>query len=152
MIPIPDILLKTFIQLDKVDPESVARAFYDAMINYDTNFQEDSNEIASSTDTETEDDEDVNASEKNPVTSSKTASTKQKESSTSFSSSFSHVLQFCYLCTKGKIPPLLFTVATDNETTVWFEKIEHASITTIPSTILFAHSSVFSTNTNPLPN
>jgi hypothetical protein len=93
------------------------------MINYDTNFQEDTNEIASGTDMETEDDEDVNASEKKPVTSSKTASTKLKESSMSFLSSFSHVLQFCYLCTKGKIPPLLFTVATDNKPQFGLKKL-----------------------------
>ncbi len=139
MIPIPDLLLKTFVQLNKVDPESVAKAFYETMVTFDAGHSDDSTDIDSGSETEIEEDDGSQDIEKTPVISSKTNNRNPSDNTSSFLSSFDHVLQFCYLCKKGKIPPLLFTVATDNETIRWFDQIEHASISTIPSTIHSTH-------------
>jgi hypothetical protein len=83
------------------------------------------------TDTEPEDNQQGN--DKTPVTSSK--SPKISQPTNSVLSTFGHVLQFCYLCIKGKVPPLLYTIATDDETITWFHCLELSFINHIPSTI-----------------
>lgn len=56
---------------------------------------------------------------------------------------FEHVIQFCYLCIKGKIPPLLYTIAADEETITWFNRLELSYINHIPT---FIHSSCAETS------
>jgi hypothetical protein len=54
MIPIPDLLLKTFITLDQTDPKSVAQAFYEIMLNADNDHTDDKSNDMSDTDTESD--------------------------------------------------------------------------------------------------
>lgn len=141
MIPIPDLLLKTFITFNQTDSKSVAQVFYEAMLNADNDCINNANNDMYDTDTEADDDDQSNDKEKTPVTSSKApAKKKTEETQTSFLSPFYHVLQFCYLGTTEKISPLLFTVSTDNETLCWFEQLEQTYISMIPSTIHNSHA------------
>ncbi len=111
------------------------------MLNAGNDCIDNANNDMSNTDTEADDDDQSNDKEKTPVTSSKAPAKKTiEETQTNFLSSFYHVLQFCYLCTTGKISPLLFTISTDNKTLCWFEQLEQTYISMIPSTIHNSHT------------
>jgi len=69
--------------------------------------------------------------EKTPLTSSKTTKEKSRNPS-SILSTFEHVLQFCYLCTKEKIPPVNYTISNDEEITTWHERLEQSHILKYP--------------------
>jgi hypothetical protein len=69
--------------------------------------------------------------EKTPLTSSKTTKEKSGNSS-SILSTFEHVLQFCYLCIKEKIPPVNYTISNDEEITTWHERLEQSHILKYP--------------------
>ncbi len=142
MIPIPDFLIKTFIQLDDTKPVNAVTAFYQALLQMETSVTAQDTTFDDDEDTDTDPEDEETDQDKTPIISSK--SPKQQCPPTSMLSLFGHVIQFCYLCIKGRITPLLYTIATDDETCTWFHRIELSSIIHIPTTI---HSSYAETST-----
>jgi hypothetical protein len=51
--------------------------------------------------------------------SMKEVSSPAASSSPKFLSEFIHVIQFCHLCMKGKIPPVIYTLANSKEIQDW---------------------------------
>jgi hypothetical protein len=125
ILPIPNLLTKTFMDLPSTDPYSVARAFFEQMHNYDSHLQ-DQSPTKSITEPDLKDDtesEDKSASEdegnkSNPT--SPTRVTKKPE----FLKDFFHVIQFCHLCIKGKIPPILYSLASTPESRNWLSTLK----------------------------
>jgi hypothetical protein len=146
MIFFPNVLIQAFIQLDDPCPENIATAFYQALVMHDDNANtptepsdlqdsEPSDLQDSETDTDEEHDVIDGDKDKTPVTSSKSTKDPKPTVPPTTLSLFEHILQFCYLCIKEKIPPLHFTIALDTETKTWFNNIENSIITTFPTSI-----------------
>jgi hypothetical protein len=105
ILPIPNLLTKTFMELQDTSPYSVAQAFYAAMHNHDNETNQTHEEL--STDTPTPHDQDISSPDNDNTTPSAhhRSSSLPDENKASFLDEFTHVLQFCQLCEKGKIPP-----------------------------------------------
>jgi len=43
---------------------------------------------------------------------------------------FYHAIQFCFLCYKGKISPVLYTLDKSRETSLWFSNLQSSTIKT----------------------
>ncbi len=130
IIPIPDLLIKTF-SLDDTAPYTVAKAFFDAMFEFD-------NEVGSNSTTqaplsepalldesgeERTDEIDVHS---NPDSPAPIQGPNQASPNPKFLDSLIHVIQFCHLCYKGKVTPVHYSMATTPEIDNWF-----ASLTSI---------------------
>jgi len=140
-IPIPDFLIKSFVLTDPPSPENIAIAFYNTLKFIENN--EDSDY-----DTEQEDPTDDTLDQANhptstnhgetPLTSSKT--TKEKKSNTQkLLPTFKHVLQFCYLCQKDKIPPINYTINIYEEISTWHNRLEQSIMSPdppLPTTVI----------------
>jgi hypothetical protein len=131
IIAIPHFLIKSFVQLDSHDPFSVAKAFSLAIMDFDTNPLEvdpDSaaprlNTIENRNDVLNETDE-ITESSDVPIESHEQMqlrTTKQPNSSPI--QELQHIIQFCHLCAKGKIPPVLYSLSTTIEIDKWFESL-----------------------------
>jgi len=134
IIPIPDFLIKAFVLTDPPTPGHVSTAFYstlkhmDSLEHAESETEEEQQEAPNNEDnTSTEE----SSHEKTPLTSSKTTKEKSGNSS-SILSTFEHVLQFCYLCIKEKIPPVNYTISNDEEITTWHERLEQSHILKYP--------------------
>ena len=134
IIPIPDFLIKAFVLTDPPTPGHVSTAFYstlkhmDSLEHAESETEEEQQEVPNNEDnTSTEE----SSHEKTPLTSSKTTKEKSRNPS-SIISTFEHVLQFCYLCTKEKIPPVNYTISNDEEITTWHERLEQSHILKYP--------------------
>ncbi len=132
IMPIPILLTKVFIELTSTDPISVALAFLAAMHRHDSNSESGSpmnQESSPSTSTHSEPDL--------LIESDITTAPAGLDSTTtpSFLADFLHVIQFCHLCSKGKIPPVLFIPSSSSEVKHWFNSLKLSiGITRIPRT------------------
>ncbi len=140
VIPVPHALVKSFLELNSHDPTSVAQAFFDTInnnhwqevpqlesenmstpSNYSNDYEsskEDNNERMS-----------MNDDSVTPITRpSHTASPPDNDQNQSELSTwlqeFSHVLQFCYLCSMGKIEPIIYTIQTSQDIIDWKQLAE----------------------------
>jgi hypothetical protein len=127
-----------FSTLKSTDPISVATAFFHAMHEFDKNhhphndikhefIHTHSAEISSpnSNQERNEDVEENNidgSSPKSPTLLSETNESTPTNKN-QFLTEFYHVLQFCFLCYKGKITPVLYTIDKSSETTNWFSNL-----------------------------
>jgi hypothetical protein len=113
LVPIPNLLIKTFIQLQKKDPLSVTSAFFMAMLQFDTASTQDAGNDVDNLNT-TIDNMPLLTDELDSRTSPTditppTLITPSKN--TKFMDHFVYVLQFCHLCHLGKISPVLYQVS-----------------------------------------
>ena len=153
IIPIPQLLTKTFLGLTKFDPISVAHAFYLAMLEHDLNSKE-STETTTGVEDQTlkpahSKDQDDNSSkaskdpksnipklaEEDPLEMNKSLSKTDDETKedsqiiessvlvSKFLSLFSHILQFCHLCAKKKMPPVHYSMVCSPTVDKWFERL-----------------------------
>jgi hypothetical protein len=111
VIPIPNTLMKFFINFESTDPYSVAKAFFEQMKESDSSSQvspgNQSKSMLEIKDFE-EDQSSPIQNEDNSVTDSR-AVLAEKSPCKPFLD-FIHVIQFCHLCLKCKIPPVLYTL------------------------------------------
>jgi hypothetical protein len=98
IIPIPN-LLTAFLELDSKDPNSVAMKFLETIINYDDSIDTETEPLDQNPDEIKHDpDEEVKEPHSNDTDPS------PKPETEIFLPIFIHVIQFCHLCSKGKIP------------------------------------------------
>ena len=126
-MPILPILTKAYLSLDKVDPNSVAQAFYIAMREFDKKSKIHDQETTVEAELV---DEDIIASSgtSKEHTSEEFSGANEKDDSAVFeiencSSSFVHILQFCHLCFLNKIRPILYSVNLSPEVNRWFDSL-----------------------------
>jgi hypothetical protein len=126
ILPIPHVLTKAYLELDTFDPQTVALAFYSAMSEFDqkeTDTQPNQDtEIVPPLQDERETD---NTRLLGNSDEQSTSSNHQLEvgSKGAFLSEFVHILQFCHLCYKKKIPPISYSVETTQDIEQWFTSI-----------------------------
>jgi len=120
ILPIPHVLTKAYLDLDTFDPQTVALAFYSAMSEFDQEDQD--TEIVPPLQDETEID---NTRLLENSDDQSTSSNHQLEAGSKgmFLSEFVHILQFCHLCYKKKIPPISYSVGTTQDIKQWFTSI-----------------------------
>jgi hypothetical protein len=68
--------------------------------------------------------EDKSSSNQNDKDPPSTKIQKSKFKPPEFLQEFSHVIQFCHLCVKGKIPPVLYSIASNPEIDTWFSSLK----------------------------
>jgi hypothetical protein len=133
------------LKLKSTDPLSVAIAFFHAMIDFDNNLHVENNREQVIPSPPTEDITTPNSSQELTDTEGTTTNEETKSPGTptllhnddqttptrnNFLSEFYHVLQNCFLCYKGKITPVHYTLDKSTETSNWFNNLQ---IITFPS-------------------
>jgi hypothetical protein len=121
IVPIPHLLTKTFMELPNTDPYSVAKAFFDKMYQYDSQLNE-AQSVPDLSD-ETAVDDKSSSDSMNDIDQNLKPSTWEAKPS-EFLQEFIHVIQFCHLCAKGKIPPVLYSLATNLDIQNWFSTLK----------------------------
>ncbi len=124
IVPIPILLTNVFMSLPSTEPEMVAIAFFEAMFKYDNSLtapdlhmthQNNNTDVPSDVpdllDTPTDDVSPEPTDVTCPLTPPQ------------FLDNFLHVLQFCHLCSKGKISPVLYAFDTSIDTRNWYSSI-----------------------------
>jgi len=152
ILPIPHVPTKAFLNLTTFDPLSVAQAFYKAMQEFDLKQHAEKNETETEIDgnlmgeeEEAKDDdlqntegdesskssqvrnfseEQENSKEVEKEDEEDLADEKKPPASQSFLASFLHVLQFCSLCSKQKIPPVQYSIVSNPIIDSWFNKLD----------------------------
>lgn len=112
IIPLPNLLTKTFLDLESKDPITVAMNFLKTTITHDE-FLESYSSLAQS-DNETDDN---NNTDDNPTSETTPQSTQENEK---FLPNFIHIIQFCHLCVKGRIPPVHYRIPSSLAVDKWF--------------------------------
>jgi hypothetical protein len=133
------------LKLKSTDPLSVAIAFFHAMIDFDNNPHVENNREQVIPSPPTEDITTPNSSQEFTDTEGTTTNEETKSpgaptllhnddqttpTRNNFLSEFYHVLQYCFLCYKGKITPVHYTLDKSTETSNWFNNLR---IITFPS-------------------
>jgi hypothetical protein len=132
IMPIPHFLTKAYLSLEKPDPQSVAQAFFVALKEFDLNAKVHTVETSKDPDLvleEISDDAGENKdpnSEDNPNTVEKDDNESSNENKCS--STFVYILQFCNLCSLGKIQPVLYSVTLTPEIKQWFNSLLYCRI------------------------
>jgi hypothetical protein len=132
IIPIPVLLVQTFMSLNNTSLYSVARAFLDAMFEFDAESSaspvppEDSTIPILLEENEDEKSIDQGANQDSSLQVASNAN-QATESIPSFLGTFIHVIQFCHLCVKGKIPPVHYSIATTPDIDQWFTSLQLTS-------------------------
>jgi hypothetical protein len=144
IIPLPHLLTKTFMSLKSTDPLSVASAFFHVMLDFDTNSNSGDNgdhDISTPTLEETNTPNSSQGTDDNGETTNNEVSTSpatlgvptvndaSRPNKSQFLVDFYHMLQFCFLCYKGKIAPVLYTLDKSLEMTNWFNNIQTITFT-----------------------
>jgi hypothetical protein len=147
LIPIPISLLRIFITLPSTDPASVAKAFIlkiqemnSTTIQNDTELTETPKKTPDDTidNTETTEDE-----IETPVTSLKTADTISEDNVDNTPIALcSHIIQFLYLCLKGKMPSIHYTIPTDTAITTWHAKLTMEHLKAPPTNFITTSNSL----------
>jgi hypothetical protein len=130
IIPIPNFLTKTFMDLPSTDPYTVAKAFFAQMYEFDSTLLDrptESNPDATTTEPDLHEENEIEDDLLEKVEFddlfSKEVSSPEVSPSPKFLSDFIHVIQFCHLCMKGKIPPVIYTLANSQEIQDWHSLI-----------------------------
>jgi len=133
IIPIPHVLTKAFLALKDVDPHSVAQAFFEAMLEFDKQvLTEESTDTVEIPDLQDEKETDIENSKQVDDTDEKSVKSSSfsagNEKSGKMFVEFGHVLQFCYLCHKKKVTPVLYSADTTPTIDQWFNSISFACL------------------------
>lgn len=141
IIPIPISLLCTFITLLSTDPESDAKAFISKIQEMDSNINQDECEPmetpVKTPDEATKNTEPTEEEIDAPVTSLKSTDTISEDNGdTTPLALCSHILQIIYLCIKGKMPPIHYTISNDPAITNWHEKLTKEHLKTPPTNFI----------------
>jgi hypothetical protein len=100
IIPLPNLLTKTFLELDLKDPINVAMNFlkiiitHDEFLEFDIKLEDTVQEMETS-----------NSTEENSSTTIEQIILSKQEAE-KFLPNFIHIIQFCHLCAKGTFPPI----------------------------------------------
>jgi hypothetical protein len=140
IIPLPQMLTKAFLELNSTDPLSVARAFFKVLNEADNKstppIDTDKTYTPPARDNNTmmgsNQDKDVytdNEEEDNTLAHEVQSPTDDLISDKNSLTDFFHVIQFCFLCYKGKIHPVLYTVDKSPDTSNWFSTLRSNVIT-----------------------
>jgi hypothetical protein len=111
IIPLPNLLTKTFLRLESKDPITVAMTFLKAMITQDELL-----ESYSTLAQPVKDRRNINSNESSSIESKPELIQKNEK----FLPNFIHVIQFCHLCVKGKIPPVHYKIPSSPAVDKWF--------------------------------
>jgi hypothetical protein len=137
IIPLPNFLTKTFIHLDSTDPFSVAKAFINAIVDFDLSSIGPDQESDSTKDNNNDDkldnlqdpDTDDNFTESPPESPEKMLlRSKKSPIDLSARATLLHIVQFCHLCLKGKITPLLYSLSLNDGIEHWFKSLPVTNI------------------------
>ncbi len=94
IIPIPVLLIQVFLEVPSKDPTTVALSFLKAMFEYDEKAETSSNPDSDIIESDNHiNDEAVKLNQDRPY----------------FLDHLLHVIQFCHLCAKGKVPPIHYS-------------------------------------------
>jgi hypothetical protein len=126
------LLTQVFLSLPTTDPITVANAFFQAMYQFDckTDIRNDYNIIDVHDDDQSVPQDcdgttDSHSPDENSIDPSNLLDTLSPSQSTrnSFAQEFYHILQFCHLCYRRKIPPVLYTINNSIEVRAWLPSI-----------------------------
>jgi hypothetical protein len=126
MLPIPHALTKAYLKLEKFDPESVALAFFNAMKEFDAS---EADELSNETIPNLEEEDKITDEVAEVDMEEKTGSINQDTEvviKKTMLSEFLHIMQFCHLCFKKKMPPVSYSVATTPAIETWFKSVSIA--------------------------
>jgi hypothetical protein len=138
IIPIPHVLTKVYLALNDVNPHSVAQAFFEAMLEFDrqsmtvlgSDFELEP-ELQEEKEMDTKDSKPVGDLDDNSVKSSTISI--GKETLCKMILEFGHVLQFCYLCHKKKVAPVLYSADTMPAIDQWYKSVSFICLQSAPS-------------------
>ena len=137
IIPIPNLLTKVFIQLPSTSPFDVAKAFLSAELNPNKSEAETLENILDISSDLTEQEKSSSKEDSNEedlqATISDTTGDKSQQNTYILKEDILHVIQFCHLCAMGKIPPTLYSLASDSAVKSWFDNLPVAKLLTNPS-------------------
>jgi hypothetical protein len=133
IIHLPNFLTKTFIQLETTDPFTVDKAFLNTIIDFDnasTDLDQEPDSVKDIINNEDLKDlqdpnDDEKSSSEHTLESSEMMQLRPKELIIKSSSqeNLLHILQFCYLCVKGKITPILYSLSSNSDIENWFKSL-----------------------------
>ncbi len=107
--------------LQNTEPYNVAKAFFEQMYQYDSQINDTQSEPELAEDgTEEEKSSSESRTDSSPIPKL----THPKTILPEFLQEFIHVIQFCHLCTKGKVTPVLYSIASNNEINNWFSSLK----------------------------
>ncbi len=136
ILPIPICLVRSFLALDKFDPETVAVAFYQTLSDLDNTPSDDTTSNNPTTittppfsTTQDEQEETISSSPENDDTHTPKMTSNQSKDTIlpckqSFLQDFGYVLQFLSLCLRGKITPLYYTISSNPEILSWQQHLD----------------------------
>jgi len=124
ILPIPNLLTKIFINLKSTEPLQVAKAFAASIPAPDKSFNQ--------VDVEKEP-SDIDADDRGKLDDEESGRADSEDLAQFFSpqtgptvpsvDDILYVIQFCQLCSIGKIPPVLYSLASDSEVSHWFNSL-----------------------------
>jgi hypothetical protein len=112
IISLPNLLTKTFLGLESKDPITVAMTFLKALITHNE-FLESYSTLAQS---DNETDDNINSDE----TSTNETKPELIQENDQFLPNFIHIIQFCHLCIKVKIPAVHYKIPSSPAVDKWF--------------------------------
>jgi len=136
ILPVPVLLSQVFLSLEDLDPLSVASAFFQAMYIFDNDDDEylsNEDKLVESTDQDStpnpksnELDESVEQEhqDKEPDPKQDEDAVKSFVMRNSFAEEFSHIIQFCQLCSWKKFPPILYTLIDKKNVKNWLSYVK----------------------------
>jgi hypothetical protein len=130
ILPIPHVLTKAYLELDSHTPQDVAQAFYNAMKEFDSSELNVTNEeVTQIPPLVEENDQDHNKKTGEDDDESKTAEQNMNVSAPKgLLQEFMHVLQFCHLSFKKKIPPVAYSADTNPMIDLWFQAVSFSNL------------------------
>jgi hypothetical protein len=120
IVPIPTLLTKSFLELPSTEPDQTAIVFYGTLFRIDVEA-----ELGNINDTSTNPCSDLIDQESTKDTSKKYNDTFPYEHPLvhKYLESCLHIIQFCHLCSLGKVSPVLFTSISSPEARAWRSSI-----------------------------
>jgi hypothetical protein len=151
ILPIPSVLTKTFLELPSTEPDQVAIAFYDTLYQCDIEAQYAHNQKDKLSDDSSsiQDQEPNNKASNDGLIQKQTDSINNDNKFTpKFLENCLHIIQFCHLCSIGKVNPVLFTPAQYQEARDWrLSILASANIKDTPNSLALKHR-----NPDPSPD
>jgi hypothetical protein len=125
ILPILRVLTKAYLELESYSPHDVAQAFYIAMKSFDSNESENINQevVQLPTLVDEKDPENIKSPDEEDGKSTSLNQAPNDLASKGILQEFVHVLRFCHLCYKKKIPPVSYSVDTTPAIDSWFQAL-----------------------------
>jgi hypothetical protein len=122
IVPIPTLLINAFLESEAKDPVSIGMNFFEKMHLHDSSLDNEPTDIISHTNSDKENNPSKNLD--NIDTGSNLSTTNYPKITRTdkqrFLPTFIHVIQFCHLCSKGKIPSVNYKLASSSDVSKWF--------------------------------